>query len=280
MKTTQISMFLAAGLCSLFAVSANAQITTPFPSGINLFKAPVLGNNEANYQAALGSYYFASDGDVPGEISAGLNGWTGAPLNLATALGGNPWLSGGGTVNAIDLGETAGWPDDIGYIGSTNPSVHNALATDIHGQADIFSGTETLVNYSAGTSLDFFVNSGGPFNQGGLFYAFGTANEFDGTDTTTHIRWKVADVLTTYIGADGLLTESLVKTLLVGFEDTRAGVSFYDGDFNDFVVGFQFLPPQLESVPEPSTYGLIGAAALIGIAGWRRFKSARASAAA
>lgn len=279
MKTTHISMLLATGLCSLFAASANAQITTPFPSGINLFSAPVLGNNAANYHAAMGSYYFASNINVPGEISAGLNGWTSTSLNLAAALGGNPWLAGGGTVKAIFLGETAGWTDDFGYISSANPSLHNALATDIQGQSDIFSGTETLVNYTAGTKLDFFLNGGGPLNQGGLFYTFGDPNEYAGADMTSHIKWKVTDVLTTYLGADGLLTEGLVKTLLVGFEDTRKGISSYDGDFNDLVVGFQFLPPQLESVPEPATYGLIGAAALLGLVGWRRFRAARAAAA-
>jgi hypothetical protein len=73
-----------------------------------------------------------------------------------------------------------------------------------------------------------------------------------------------------------------VDTLLIAFEDLRGpslppggGLPVIppgDGDYTDFLVGFQFLPTQT-AVPEPSTYGLLGAAALLALVATRRLKT-------
>jgi len=191
-----LAVAVAAGLVS----TASSQITPAFPSGVNQFTAPAFASNVGTYSAALGDLYFDSAANVPSSVQT----WTLGPVNLATVFGSNPFLAGGGSVKTIYLGETAGWTDDFGFVSSATPTVHTALVTDILSNnvpvpgGNVVSGQETSVNYAAGTTLDFFLNSGGDLSQGGLFYAFGGANEFSGSDTATHVRWSTRDVPTTF----------------------------------------------------------------------------------
>lgn len=269
--TTSVKITLAALIAAALGSIASAQMTPPFPSGVNTFADPGIPNN-IQYAADLGDMYFDSDATVPSTIQT----WSNGPVNLTTVFGANPFKAEGGTVKTIFLGETAGWKNDYGFKASNAPGTYTPLVTDVENSlvapfGNIRSGWETNVNYAAGATLDFWLNSGGDVGQGGLFYAFGSPNEFSGSDTSNHTRWSVRDVTTTYFNGVTTVTED-VKTLLVGFEDVRQGISFNDGDFNDFVVAFQFLPSQMPPVPEPSTYGLLGGAALVGLIAVRRFK--------
>ena len=264
--TTTVKLALTASFAAALVSIASAQITTPFPT-TNVFADPG-PPNAAQFHADLGDIYFNSSVDVPSVIQT----WNPGPVNFTTALGGNPFDPAGGTVNVTYIGKTAGWDNTLLYANSSAPTAYVPLVTKIGAATtDLHSGYQTEVSYAAGTSLEFWLNSGGASNQGGLFSAFGSANLFAGSDTTSHVRWSTRDVTTTYFDGSAWVTTE-VPTLLIGFEDTRKGVSFYDGDFNDLVLAFQFLPSQSVPVPEPATYGLIGAVGLLGLVSLRRFK--------
>lgn len=263
--TTTVKLTLAATLAASLLSVGSAQITTPFTAGVNTFTNPG-PPNMGQFAHDLGDLYFDSTANVPSEIQ----GWNPGPVNFNSALGGNPWKAEGGSVQVTLLGKTAGWENDFVVSNSAVPSTYTPLLTGIN-SSNLHSGWQTSVEYAAGTSLEFWMNSGGDMGQGGLFSAFGSMNLFAGADSTSHVRWQTRDVTTTFFNGTSTVTQD-VKTLLIGFEDTRMGVSFYDGDFNDFVVGFQFLPSQLPPVPEPSTYGLLGGVALVGLIAARRFK--------
>jgi len=264
--TTSVKLTMAAMFASALVSIASAQITTPFPT-TNLFADPGPPNS-LSFAADLGDLYFNSSSDVPSVIQT----WNHGPVDFTAALGGNPFNPEGGTVNVTYIGKTAGWQNTLLYTDSAAPTTYNPLVTKIGAPTTLLhSGYQTEVNYAAGTQLEFWLNSGGASNQGGLFSAFGSANLFAGSDHTSHVRWSTREVTTTYLSGSSWITAE-VPTLLIGFEDTRKGVSFYDGDFNDLVLAFQFLPSQSVPVPESSTYGLIGAAGLLGLVGLRRFK--------
>lgn len=268
--TTSVKITLAAVAAAL-VTSASAQIVPPLPTGVDNFSAPTFASNVAQYQADLGDLYFDSNANVPSSIQ----GWNDGPVDLASALGGSPWLAQGGSVKAIFLGDTAGWKNDFVSSQSDAPTSYNTIITDIENNylnpGNVRSGDETVISYDAGTTLDFWLNSGGPVGDGGLYSAFTSENRFAGSDTSVHTRWSIRNVTTTYFNGSSVVTAE-IPTILIGFEDVRQGRPYYDADFNDFVVGFQFLPSQNVPVPEPSTYGLIGAAALVGLVAYRRNK--------
>ncbi|ATC64412.1 hypothetical protein CMV30_10840 [Nibricoccus aquaticus] len=286
---------LAVGLTA-FALTATAQII-PDPVGVNTF-TQASAFNTASYAATFGNapggmgLYFASQAFAP---SATVSSWNFVTQNsdIAPSI---PWLAGGGTVKTIFLGESAGANNDFGFIRSgtsiSTSSNYIPLATNIVNTntpgGTIQSGWETLANYGAGERLDFWLNNPGTFDGGGAYFAFlenSVGAAFAGGDPYTHSKYSWTNVLTEYVDTNGATVRGNVATLLIAFEDLRGPalapgaalptIAPGDGDYTDFIVGFQFLPTQPSMVPEPSTYGLIAALGLMAVIARRRFNQSR-----
>lgn len=260
MKTPIKSLIMAAAAASL-ALAAHAQYTGSYLPG-NPFAAPSAANtvlrNSEFHSAVTGVFHEDLYMNSTLGVTDVFTNWHNGSLNL-----GSKFAAGGGQVRVIYLGKTAGWQNDFGYV-TIPPIPHSAyyeIATDING-VNPAPGSESIISYAAGQKLDFFANSGGPTGQGGLFYALGLGNEFAGTDSSLHIHWNSALLPTADFGS--------LWTYFIGYEDERTTYSLYDHDFNDLMVAIQFIPT---AVPEPSTYGLIGAAALLGLIAYRRQKN-------
>ncbi len=290
---TKTSTIIAATVAAALASVASAQISYN-PSGVDLFNN-ASAYNAASYSAAWGATLYVDSGaNTAIPIVAG---WNASPVT--PAVYNTLFLAGGGSVKTIFLGETAGNSNDFGYVkfpnagGIGNESNLNWLATDIeNGYIDagnVTSGQEAYVHYSAGETVDFFLyNPGIPHADQGLgaWFVLGQGGleaylHNGAVAGYSHYRWTVQQIMTEYVDGTGATVQGLVDTLLVSFEDFTVKqnpnqnnpIEIPNADYSDFIFAFQFLPSQ--AVPEPSTYGLMGAAALLGLVGYRRFKASK-----
>lgn len=292
MKTMTKIASLAGILLGLSA-AAHAQLN-PAPVGsYSAFTNPSIAANSALYSAQLGSLYFASNA----ELNYNFAGWTtGVPTTPS-------WNVTGGTIKVIYLGESAGNFNSFGYVRNPTPaSIQSAanytpLVNNIVGNGNIFSGQEAYINYAGTDTIDFYLNnSGNPYygagndannggNRSGVWFTFNIAGldafvPLGGDTGLSHTKWTTQSVNTWYYDSTNTLVYGAVNTLLVAYEDLNNPVNNNNeaptpvsGDYTDYVFAFQFLPTQ--PVPEPSTYGLIGAGALLGLVSYRRFKAAK-----
>lgn len=227
----------------------------PGPAGLSEF------DSDSGYDFSL-----AEGGTVPAGITEA-NGWFNAASYAVS-------LDTGDRVRVTYLGKTAGWINDFGFnIGGANAYGAGAgtfwagITNTSPGFGSYFSGVWT----GAPTIIDFWLNSGGPLAPvvpalGGTYSIF-----FPGTSIPSNSGLPGFDysargrVFTVYDnGLDAART-----ILVIAIEDWRS----FDADFTDMFFAIEIYDrdgnPQFP-VPEPSTYGLIGAMLLLGLVVVRR----------
>lgn len=213
-------------------------------------------------------------------VNRSWGGWKDNFVGSATELGGPivaptavpPAIPFTTKVEFVFLGETAGWWDDIGYRLN---GVDYTLASGIQAAGatpNRWFGDYVELTLNEGDVLDFYVVGKG--STGGKYYVFDQSLNNPVTASTQSYWGSIVPLTNTRaVGQYDLSNEAFT---VMGFEDVRVGAGA-DRDYNDLLFAFRSSSFQVQGpVPEPSTYGLIGAAALLGLVGYRRFKKSKA----
>lgn len=206
-------------------------------------------------------------------------GWT-EPVSFV------PWVDyhPTGLMNIFFIGKDASWNNSLGVSldigdrltgdGRFDPNM-TFTGDDFH----LFNaGTSTLGNYvqvnlgDMDATFDFWLSTGstnhGWANAGGIWSP--TNSDYNNPDTGGRFQAR-----------QNVVFSNGNPYHIIGIEDMNLSVldPASDGDFDDFVFGIQFLGPDgtpFNPVPEPSTYGMFGILALLGVISLRRFKKKNA----
>jgi len=278
---------LAIAAAATIAVSAYAQLS-PVPPTEGLIIHP----GQAPWASSeLGDYYFGTDNNLgtpnmhsPDNVD-GLS-WQHAP-NSAVLADLAAINVTGGTLQTIFVGESAGWRNNFGYAYDGNAWGSNSftLFKDVQAYSGkppvtIHSGDYADIALSAGqaSKFDFWLDGvGTPEHQyGGVYDAIHQSNSSPYI-LPGNVLWASSAIqVPTWVASlnGGLGGYENVNTYLVGFEDWN--LKSADKDYNDFVFAIQIFNKDgtpFTPVPEASTYGIMGAAALLGLVARRRFAS-------
>jgi len=204
-------------------------------------------------------------GTKPAGIN-GANGWVDASTFATT-------LEVGDSLIVTYLGKTAGWNNDFGMtVGGMNAyeigggDAHTLWASIVNGTPAV--GDQYTFGVDESTIIDFWLNSGGnpPPSLGGTYSVFfPTTSDPSNTglpDFDYSALGKIFNVHDSFADKDRSI-------LVIAIEDWRD----FDRDFTDMFFAIEIYDrdgtPQFP-VPEPSTYGLIGAMMLLGLVAVRR----------
>ncbi len=242
MKNTKMSGLVTIVLAIFAGSLAHAQlIYSPGPvidAPFTAMKADTAFVN--NTLLNLGSVNAVPDGD--GTILA--FNYAGLSFNAIPNLGSSPsdlQVGAGFFADVIFLGKDSADNNTFGSE-STLLGVGNQALFPTYGPASTNSWT---ISAAAATDLIFWHQDN---SMGGIKY--------DMSDILAFTTFTASDVNYTYY--------------IFGIDDRRTSLQ----DFDDGVFGVRLnnQPIGIEAVPEPSTFGLIGGAALLGIVSYRRLK--------
>ena len=248
--------------------SSNAQLwdgnplpaAFPVPSSVDAYFAD--GGLLSEFDTDIGiEFSLQESGTKPAGIN-GANGWVDAS-NFAVIL------EDGDRVTITYLGKTAGWKNDFGLnIGGTNAYGAGArtLWSSIEDGAPPVGDQYNFTLGSGGPiTLDFWLNSDYAPN-GGTYSIF-----YPGTSVPSNSGLPDFDysALGKIFNVHDSISDTNRTILVIAIEDWRD----FDRDFTDMFFAIEIYDrdgtPQFP-VPEPSTYGLIGAMLLLGLVVVRR----------
>jgi hypothetical protein len=290
------------------ATNAFAQLTTLPPSSttdgvsvVALAGSPNAGVTHWEDPSDLAAYRFASDDTLENpnmsspDNRLGLSWGTAPNANVTSFM--NQVNAQGGTIRSIFTGESGGWLNDFGYTYSGNPAGPQSYTVFQNIRAGGGPGTTVTFGDSfdiqldpgQASTFDFWLNGAGvygpdnavgPTTAGGVYTVFRPSASVP-YNSPGNVYWAQSPIfVNTWVqslngGAGGYMD---VATWLVGIEDWRLDRGS-DADYNDFMFGIQIFNASgtpFTPVPEPSTYGLIGAAALAALVLRRRFATKKA----
>ncbi len=160
-------------------------------------------------------------------------------------------------------------PSDLRVGGGFTADVE--FLAESHADSDVFGGesnllglsNQVLYNFGPATNTTWHISAAAPTDL--VFWtqdlSFGPGTKFNMSDPQHFRTFTASDLNFTYY--------------IFGIDDRGTQLV----DYNDGVVGVRInnQPVGLEAVPEPSTYGLMGAAALLGLVAFRRMRQKSAA---
>lgn len=297
-----MNKLLTAAVLGVLTNSAFAQLSAVPPSstvdGIAVqAKGINAGTTHWDSPTSLGAYRYTSSGPATPNMGApdnilGLSWASSAPASFTASRSNFP----GGTFRAIFVGASAGWLNDFGYTytgnlaGPDSFTVFKNISAASPGNTVSF-GDHVDIPLLPGENqtFDFWLNGVGgngeanppvPTDAGGVYSVIHPTNSAPYI-APGNVTWAQSPLMvSTWIPA--LSAYQDVATYLVGIEDWRLDRGS-DNDRNDFLFAIQMFattggssdqaPPfDLGPVPEPSTYGALGALFLVVAVGFRRIR--------